>query len=182
MSFLDKALKVAAVAKDHFDETRHRPLPASAPDAHEQQVLRRALALGAPDPTALLSLEEAAEVAGVPLGGPRLTYSDDALGVEYAATGPRQQRWSVAVQAFHAPDEDTPYDAAVHWHTFVAPHIGENDGVAVPGLGDAALARDGEIHVLAEPLLFSVTVRRPDDPAPTEPASRAARQVLARVR
>lgn len=182
MSFMDKALKAAAVARDHLDEARHRPAPALAPDEHERQVLRRALALGAPDPTALLSLEEATHVAGVPLGGPRLTCSDDAIGVEYAATGPRQRRWSVEVQAFHAPDDDAPYDAAVHWHTFVAPHVGENGGVALRDLGDAALARDGEVYVLAEPLLFSVTVRRPDDPAPTRQAIDAARQVLTRLR
>jgi hypothetical protein len=180
MGFMDKALKVAVVARDHFEETRHRPDLPAAPDPHEHDLLARAVALGAPDPYALLSLEEATEIAGVPLGGPRLTYSDDTIGVRYAATGPRNRRWSVEAQAFYAADEDTPFDPAVHWHTFVAEHVAGDDGVPVPGLGDAALARDGEVYVLAGPLLFHTEARMPDDPA-TQAAIAAARCVLQRL-
>jgi hypothetical protein len=184
MGFMDKALKVAVVARDQLEEARHRPEVPTAPDEHEQQVLARAVALGAPDPYALLSLEEASDVVGVPLGGPRLVYGDDTIGVQHAATGPRRRRWSVEVQAFYAIDEDTPFDAAVHWHTFVAEHVGGNDGVPVADLGDAALAREGEVYVLAGPLLFFTTVRVPDASAPvlTQHAIDAAHRVTARVR
>lgn len=183
MGFMDKALKAAVAARDQLEEARHRPEVPTAPDEHEQRVLARAVALGAPDPYALLSLEEASDVVGVPLGGPRLTYADDTIGVQYAATGPRHRRWSVEVQAFYAVDEDTPFDAAVHWHTFVAEHVGGNDGVPVDGLGDAALAREGEVYVLAGPLLFFTTVRVPDAPAPdiTQQAIDVARRVITRL-
>jgi hypothetical protein len=187
MGFLDKAVRAATVAKDQIDELRdvrataqHRPTVAGVPDPHEEHVLARALALGAPEPYALLGLEEASEVAGVPLGGPRLVYGDDTIGVGYSASGPRQRHWSVEVQAFYAIDDDTPYDAAVHWHTFVADAVSD-DGVPVGGLGDAAIARDGEVFVLAGPLLFFTTVRLPDGAPATDHALRAARRVLTRL-
>ncbi len=190
MGFLDKAMKAATIAREQIDEVRevhalarHRPEagPAAGLDGHEEQVVARALALGAPDPFALLSLEEASLVAGVPLGGPRLAYGDDTIGVSYAATGPRQRRWSVEVQAFHAINDDTRFDPAVHWHTFVAEHVSE-DGRPVPGLGDAAIARDTDVFVLAEPLLFFTTVRLPDGAPATDRAIDAARRVLERLR
>jgi hypothetical protein len=187
MGFLDKAMRAATVAKDQIDDLRdmrataqHRPAAMSAPDPHEEQVLARALALGAPEPYALLSLEEASEIAGVPLGGPRLVYGDDTIGVGYAASGPRQRYWSVEVQAFHAIDDDTAFDAAVHWHTYLAEII-RDDGHAIGDLGDAAIARDGEVFVLAGPLLFFTTVRLPDGAPATDHALRAARRVLTRL-
>jgi hypothetical protein len=187
MGFLDKAVRAATAAKDQIDEMRdlrataqHRPAIATAPDPHEEQVLARALELGAPEPYALLSLEEASEIAGVPLGGPRLVYGDDTIGVGYSASGPRQRHWSVEVQAFHAIDDDTVFDAAVHWHTYLA-EIVSDDGVAVHDLGDAAIARDGEAFVLAGPLLFFATVRLPDGAPATDHALRAARRVLTRL-
>jgi hypothetical protein len=187
MGLLDKALRAAGAAKTQIDELRdvhataqHRPAATAPPDEHEERVLARALELGAPEPYALLSLEEACEIAGVPLGGPRLVYGDDTIGVGYSASGPRQRHWSVEVQAFYAIDDDTHFDAAVHWHTYLAEIISD-DGQAVPGLGDAAIARDGEVFVLAGPLLFFTTVRLPDGQPATDHAIRAARQVLQRL-
>jgi hypothetical protein len=187
MGFLDKAMKAATAAKDQVDELRdmratsqHRPTVAGAPDEHEERVLGRALALGAPEPYALLSLEEASQIAGVPLGGPRLVYGDDTIGVGYTATGPRQRYWSVEVQAFYAVDDDTDFDAAVHWHTYLA-DIVRDDGLPIGDLGDAAIARDGEVFVLAGPLLFFTTVRLPDGAPATDHALRAARRVLTRL-
>jgi hypothetical protein len=189
MGFLDKAMRAATVAKDQLAEVRdvhataqHRPAAATTPGEHEQRVLARALELDAPEPWALLSVEEASEIVGVPLGGPQLTYGDDTIGVRYAATGPRQRSWSAEVQAFHALDEDTRYDAAEHWHTYLAPHVSD-DGWPVGGLGDAAIARDGEVFVLGGPLLFFATVRLPDGATAlaTEQAIAVAHQVLTRV-
>lgn len=187
MGFLDKALRAATAAKDQIDEvrelrasTQHRPVEATALDEHEEHVLARARELGAPDPFWLLSVEEASEVVGVPLGGPRITYGDDTIGVAFAADGPKQRRWSVEVQAFHAGHEDDDFDAVLHWHHYVAEHV-IDDGWPVAGLGDAAIARDGEVFVLADPLLFWVTVRTPDGTRTTDQAIAAARQTLTRL-
>jgi hypothetical protein len=185
MGFLDKALKAATLAKGQLDEVRevhalarHRPdaTPAALTD-HERDVVERALALGAPPPTALLTLEEACEIAAVPLGGPHLVYGDDTIGVRFSATGTRRQRHGVEVQAFHAPDHETPFDAHEHWHGFVAEHVAGNGGLPVPGLGDAALQRDGEAYVLAGPLLLFTTVTPADEATPVA----IARRVLQRL-
>ena len=187
MGFLDKAMRAATAAKDQIDDlrdhraaTQHRPGAVTAPDEHEERVLTRALQLGAPEPYALLSLEEACEIAGVPLGGPRLVYGDDTIGVGYSATGPRQRHWSVEAQAFHAIDDDAPFDAAVHWHTYLAEVLAD-DGHPLGDLGDAAIARENEVFVLAGPLLFFTTVRLPDGAPATDHALRAARRVLTRL-
>jgi hypothetical protein len=186
MGFLDKAMKAATLAREQIGEVRevhalarHRPEPAPAAlDDHEVGVVERALALGAPPPTALLTAEEASEIAGVPLGGPHLVYGDDTIGVRFTATGPRQQRWSVEVQAFHASGDDTRFDAREHWHGFVAEHVAGNGGTPVGDLGDAALARDGEVFVLAGPLVFFATVTPATGSAQ---AVATARRVLARL-
>jgi hypothetical protein len=186
MGLLEKAMKVAAVAKEVREVhamARVRPEGGGVLDEHEEAVVVRAMGLGAPEPWALLSVEEASEVVGVPLGGPRLVYGDDTIGVSYAAAVPGKKRWSVEVQAFHAVDDDTRFDAAVHWHTYVAEHVSA-DGRLVEGLGDAAIARDGEAFVLAGPLLFFATVRVPDDDdqgSATDKAIAAARCTTRRV-
>src|SRR5688572_10982651 len=102
MGFLDKAMKAATVAKNQFDEVRAvrddtgtKPVDAAPLTDHEQGVLARARALGAPDPTMMLSQPEAASVLGQPLGSPSLTYTDDAIGVRYVAENRKRQRWSV---------------------------------------------------------------------------------------
>lgn len=191
MGFLDRAMKAATVAREQIEEVRevhalarHRPELPAEPGEHEQRVVERAVALGAPPPTLLLTAEEASEVVGVPLGGPHLVYGDDTIGVRFSATGPRQQRWGVEIQVFHAPDEDTRFDAEEHWHGFVAEHVAGDGGAPVDDLGEAALASDGgTVYVLAPPLLFFTTVTgTPGDPAlTTTQATHTARAVLRRL-
>jgi hypothetical protein len=183
MGFLDKAVKAAAVAKHQIDEVRAtrdetgiRPVDGGQLSEHEQGVLARARALGAPEPTAMLTQPEAASVVGVPLGGPSLTYSDDAIGVRYVAENRRRQRWSVEV-GFQYGDEDG-FDAALWWRDMVVEHHGHGD--PVPGLGDAAVAADGYLFVLADPLMFHVQVSTPDGAQPAA-AVEAARMVLSRL-
>ena len=66
MGFLDKAVKAAAQAKDQVDTVRAaraeaavQPVEHGPLDDHERQVLERAMALGALNPFALLTREEA---------------------------------------------------------------------------------------------------------------------------
>lgn len=183
MGFLDKAVKAAAVAKSQFDEVRAtreetgtKPVDGAPMGEHEQGVLARARALGAPEPTAMLSQPEAASVLGVALGGPSLTYTDDAIGVRYVAENRKRQRWSVEVN-FQYGDEDG-FEPALWWRDFVMDHYGHGD--EVPGLGDAAVAADGYLFVLADPLMFHVQVATPDGPRPGA-AVEVARMVLSRM-
>lgn len=187
MSFMTKALRAATAAKAQIDEVRDaraaasvQPEPPQELDEHEQGVLERAREHGAIDPYMLLTVAEASEIAGAPLGTGRLTYSDDSIGVVYAANGARQQRWSVEVSTFHATDDDQAFDAHGYWYGFLADVISD-DGAPVPGLGEAAIARDGEVYVLAGPRgLFRTAVSVPGGVGATEAAVEAARRVMAR--
>jgi hypothetical protein len=182
MGLLDKAVKLASTAKDQYEELRStrdemavRPVAVTALDDHEQQVLRRAIAWGAPDPAALISRAEASHVLGVELGEGRLTYDDSAVGLEFAAAGRRQDRWSVSVSAWHG-DEDGFHPA--EQFQFIAEHV---EGEPVDGLGQAAVWSGTVLYVLAEPLLFGVEVRTPAGSDHRPEAAAVARRVLARV-
>ncbi|HEU4973773.1 MAG TPA: hypothetical protein VFT50_01690 [Baekduia sp.] len=187
MGFLDKALRAASAAKDQLDEVRDaraaaqvQPEPQRPLDEHEQRVLERARALGAVDPFILLTAPEAGEILGTPLGAGSFTYSDDMIGVRFAADGPRNQRWEMEVDTFHAADDDEPLDAEAYWHGFLADAVAD-DGVPVPGLGQAAIARDGEVYVLAGPgLIFRTAASRPGGEHATDAAVEAARRVMSR--
>ncbi|MBI5105563.1 MAG: hypothetical protein HZB46_11405 [Solirubrobacterales bacterium] len=122
---------------------------------------------------------EASEAAGVPLGGPILTYADDTTGVRYEATGRGHARWSVEVSCFHGAEDDD-FDAAVHWHHYLAEHVSD-DGVAVAGLGDAAIQRDDTLFVLDEPALFYVTVALDGQGPRPDLCAEVARRVIARL-
>jgi len=178
MGFLDKAVKAAAVAKHQLDEVRTegKPVDGGPLSEHEAGVLARARALGAPDPTMMLSQPEAAGVLGVPLGAPSLTYSDDAIGVRYVAENRKRQRWSVEV-SFQYGDEDG-FEAALWWRDMVLDHFAHGD--AVPELGDAAVAADGYLFVLADPIVFHVQVSTPAGDQPAA-AVEVARLVLSRL-
>jgi hypothetical protein len=183
MGFLDKAMKAAAVAKHQIDdvraareETGTKPVEAAPLSEHEQGVLARARALGAPDPTMMLSQPEAASVLGVPLGSPSLTYSDDAIGVRYVAQNRKRQRWSVEV-SFQYGDEDG-FEPALWWRDMVMEHYG--DGEEVADLGDAAVWAPPYLFVLADPLVFHVQVQTPDGDQPGA-AAEVARMVVARL-
>jgi hypothetical protein len=184
MGFLDKAMKAAAVAKDQLDEVRAtrdatgvKPVDAGPLSEHEQGMLARARSLGAPDPTMMLSQPEAASVVDAPLGPPSLTYTDDAIGVRYAAEDRKRRRWSVEVN-FQYGDEDG-FEAVLWWRDMVMEHYGH--GEEVPGLGDAAVLADSYLFVLAEPLVFHVQVSTPDGDRPAA-AAEVARLVLSRLR
>jgi hypothetical protein len=183
MGFLDKAMKAATVAKYQFDEVRAvreetgtKPIDAAPLTDHEQGVLARARALGAPDPTIMLSQPEAASVLGQPLGSPSLTYTDDAIGVRYVAENRKRQRWSVEVN-FQYGDEDG-FEAALWWRDTVMEHYG--DGEEVPGLGDAAVWSAPYLFVLADPIVFHVQVSTPDGDQPGA-AAEVARMVASRL-
>lgn len=182
MGLLDKAVKLATNAKDQYEELRGardeasvRPVAVKPLDDHEQSVLRRAMAHGAPDPAALLSRAEASHVLGVELGEGRLTYDDSSVGLEFAASGRRNERWSVMVGAWHG-DEDgfDPYDT----YRFVAEHV---EGDQQADLGEQAIWDGSRLFVLAAPLLFQVEVRTPGGDGNRAEAVAVARRVLARL-
>ena len=183
MGFLDKAVKAAAVAKHQIDdvraareETGTKPVDAAPLTEHEQGVLARARALGAPEPTAMLSQPEAASVLGQPLGPPSLTYTDDAIGVRYAAENRKRRRWSVEVN-FQYGDEDG-FEPALWWRDMVMDHYG--DGEQIAGLGEAAVWSAPYLFVLTEPLVFHVQVSTPEG-ARQDSAQEVARLVLSRL-
>lgn len=182
MGILDKAAKLATSAKDQYDELRGareeaavKPVVPERFDDHREQVLRRAIACGAPDPTALISRPEAAHVLGVELGEGRLVYDDSSIGLEFAATGRRNDRWSVGVSAWHG-DEDG-FDP-VDQFRFIAEHV---EGEPVDGVGEAAVWDGRLLFVLATPLLFQVEVRTPQGGGHRPEATAVARRVLARI-
>lgn len=185
MGLLDKAVKFASTAKDQFDELREtrdaaavRPVTPARRDEHEQSVLRRAMACGAPDPEALLSRSEASHVAGVELGEPSLTYDDRSIGLRFAAQGRKPtQRWSVEVSAWHG-DEDG-YDP-VESFEFVAEHV---EGETFTDLGQRAVYDGSRLYVLAFPLMFHVEVHAPDQDERERRAQTiaVAQRVLARL-
>jgi hypothetical protein len=183
MGFMDKAMKAAAVAKGQLDEVRAtreatgvKPVDGGPLSEHEQGVLARARALGAPDPTGMLSQPEAASVVGAPLGPPSLTCTDDAIGVRYVAENRKRQRWSVEV-SFQYGDEDG-FEPVLWWRDTVMEHYG--DGEEVAGLGDAAVWSAPYLFVLADPLMFHVQVSTPDGDQPAA-AAEIARMVTARL-
>lgn len=189
MGFLDTARRTASAARDGLDalrasraEAARVPSPVTAdPTPDGEELLRRARGLGAPDPRDLLSADDAAAVAGVAVGGPRLGGGDDTVSVTYAAAAPDGSRWTVEVDAFHAPPEDPAWSAASHFHDVVAPLLAD-DGAAAPGLGDAALARPGEVYVLRGRHLLRTAVTLPDGAGdPTAAALDAARRAVARL-
>ncbi len=185
MGFLDRAAKAAANARSQIDDVRElraqasvKPVAPAGLGEHEQQVIARARALGAPDPSVLLTAPEAADVAGVEVGGPHLVYGDDFLGARYEAAGSGGRLWRVSVSAFHAVDE-AGFDAASYWFGFLADTVAD-DGVTVADLGDVAVVRDADLFVLADPLLLMVEVSTPFDDD-RERMVRLARQVVGRL-
>ncbi len=181
---MDKAMKAATVARHQIDEVRAareeasaRPVDAAPLTEHEQGVLARARALGAPDPTMMLSQPEAASVLGRPLGAPSLTYSDDAIGVRYLAEDRKRRRWSVEVN-FQYGDEDG-FEPALWWRDTVMEHY--VDGEEVSGVGDVAVWSAPYLFVLADPIAFHVQVSTPDGDQPGAAAD-VARMVISRLR
>ncbi|WP_210493161.1 hypothetical protein [Patulibacter sp. SYSU D01012] len=192
MGFLGTARRAASAAREGLDalqtsraQAARVAAPVTAgPDAGDDERVRRGRALGAPDPRELLTAEDAAAIAGTAVGGPRLAAGDDAIGVTYAAAAPDGSRWAVEASAFHAGPGAADWSAARHWDGFLAPLLAD-EGRPVPGLGDAAIARDGEVYVLAGAHLLRTAVTLPADADagdPTDGAIEAARRAVARLR
>ncbi len=66
------------------------------------------------------------------------------------------------------------------WFGFLADVVSD-DGVAVPGLGDAAIQREHDLYVLADPLLLFVEVATPDGEGDRDRAVQVARRVVERL-
>jgi hypothetical protein len=199
MSVLRRALRAASDLRDQFDLDAVRETVRSAGDAagrgdadaapdapaadrrralDDREVVDHARALGAPDPYALVSAEEAAVALGAPAGPARLTHGDDTIGVVVAAA--TSAGGALSVSAFHAVDDDVPFDASAHWHDVLAPVVAD-DADAVAGIGRAALRTAGGLYVLGDTHLLYLTLTRPGG-AETDPSLGAlARAVLDRL-
>jgi len=165
MSFLDKAARAAGAAKGQLDEVRAarsvasvKPVDPPPLSEHDAGVLAGARSRGLPDPTILLTQEEASGIIGTALGGPALTYGDDSIGVRYAAQGDRNRRWEATVMVYADPST----------YMLVAEDGG---GEPVDGIGDAALYQDPYLFVVADELVFHVEATTP---AGTDPGQLAA--------
>jgi hypothetical protein len=187
MGFLDKAMKVAAQAKDQFDDVREsreaasvKPVEGGPLDDHERQVLENAMAHGAPNPFALLTRLEASEVVGAPVGDPSLTYSDDAVGAKFQAHGRGNKYWEVSFLVVHGM-EGYSLDAPTYWQDMIADHHSPPEGTLVSGLGEQAIHSGSYLYVLAPPHIFYVEVRTPEGEAGGEALTAVARLILPRL-
>lgn len=184
MGFLDKSIKAVTVAKAQVDGLRaargsRSALPADAGpmDEHERGVLARAIEQGAPDPFTLLDRDEAATLLQARVGPATLTYSDDATGVEFDATGPHGRSWMVAVSVYHG---GAPGDSGVaYWRDLI---VGSYDGAeSMHELGDEALWSPPFLFVRSRGTVFYVETRTAEPDGDREAAVTAARIVLERL-
>jgi hypothetical protein len=186
MGFLDKAVKVAAQAKNQIDDVRearaqnavqpvqHGPLP-----DHERQVLERAQALGALNPFALLTSAEASAAVGQELGDAALSYGDDTIGVMYEARGRGNDHWRVEVDVYYATEPGVPFEAELFLNEMVLAN--DPDAVPVEGVGHQAFLSSDYLWVRYGPILFYVNGLTPEGPLPVDACSQVARQVVARL-
>jgi len=179
---MKKALVAANQAKGRLEEYRATQAAASiAPvehthDPQDVAALTGALRRGAVDPRPLLTVEEASEVAGQPLGGPQITYSDQSLGVRYAAADRRGRRWSVELVTWYLEDGVDDVDAV--WDMLQpAWELGEQ----VEGVGRLSSWDGSRLYVRADPVVFHVEVAVPDEVSSRGRARLAAQDVLARL-
>src|SRR3954447_11856915 len=173
MGFLDKAVKVAAQAKNQIDDVREaraqnavQPVDQGPLPDHERQVLERALALGALNPFALLTVQEASGAVGQQLGDPGLSYSDDTIGARYEARGRGNDHWRVEVDVYYATEAGVPFEAEV----FLREMVLDNDPDAVPieAVGHQAFLSSDYLWVRYGPILFYVNGITPDGPLPVD--------------
>lgn len=192
MSLLKKAAQAAMVAKERAEDAKEKldelraerdaasvkPVMATPLDGDDRDRLARALALGATDPTMLLSYEEACELAGMELGTPRLMHDDMAVHTEYVAEDRKRRRWAVRVGSWYLPEEPGAGGAA----TWEALDPAREVGDPVPGVGGDAFAQDAQVFAWAGDVVFSVEVALPDDPdASRQRSLEAARRIAARL-
>ncbi|HEU4658253.1 MAG TPA: hypothetical protein VFR97_12045 [Capillimicrobium sp.] len=191
MSFLKKAQQAAMIAKERAEEAKERidelraerdaasvrPATTEQLDGDDRSRLAEALALGAVDPTELLSREEASELAGTELGLARIGHEDMALNALYLAEDRKRRRWSVTVWSWFLR-EDGGGTAAETWQALEpAREVGD----PIAGLGRDAFAQDGHVFAWAGDVVFSVEVQVPDEADTRERALAAARRIAARV-
>jgi hypothetical protein len=191
MSLLKKAAQAAMVAKERAEEAKERidelraerdagsvaPVATERLDDHDRGRLAEALALGAVDPTELLTREEAGAIAGTELGLSRIGHEDMSLGARYVAEDRKRRRWEVNVASWFLP-EGPPATASEVWDALEPAY---EVGDPIDGLGRAAFAQDSTVYVWAGDVVFSVEVRVPDEPDARERSLAAARRIVERV-
>jgi hypothetical protein len=134
----------------------------------------RARSRGAPDAYTLITHDEVVALTGLPVGGPYLSWTDDDIGVRYVAEDGRGRVWSFGVHAGHSPDGVTPFDPAAWYRWMVAMLDGAE---TVPGLGTAAVYRDGLLYVLGARWAYYVHVEAPEGSPVRRWAAAVARRV-----
>ena len=147
------------------------------PHAHDLEMAKRAMALGAADPYSLITHDEVVALTGIPVGGPSLTYTDDDLGVRFDAEDGHRRSWSFGVHAGHAVDEATPFDPNT-WYEWMVALLDKAE--VVPGLGDAAVYQDGMLYVRAGQRGFYVLIQAPEGSPTKQWAITLGRRVLER--
>lgn len=187
MGMLDKATKLAAAARaqletarEQLDDVHPRRVPAAplatAPrGAREEQLVRDAIAAGAPDPATLLSCAQASAALGHELGGPNLTCGERSIGVAYEASAPGDRHWRVEVSCWRGAA--AVFDAAACFRETIAARVA---GAAVAELGDRALWDGVRLYVLTGDRLFDVATHAPEGTSVAQ-ASAVARRVLANL-
>lgn len=147
----------------------------SGPTQGDLDVMRRAIALGAPDPFTLITHDEVVALTGLPVGGPTLTYTDDDVGIRFDAQG-FERSWSFGVHVGHAVDAGTAFDPG-RWYEWMVQLL---RGAEVVELGDSARYLDGLLYVLGEGRAFYVMVDAPAGSPAKDWALRLAGRVLER--
>jgi hypothetical protein len=142
-------------------------------------VVERAMALGALNPFALLTSEEASAIVGQQLGDAGLSYGDDTVGVQYEARGRGNDHWRVTVDVYHATEPGVPFEAERFLREMVLDN--DPDAVQVPGLGDQAWLSYDYLWVLYGPILFYVHGTTPAGSLPVEQSAQVAQRVVERL-
>ena len=193
MSFLKKAQQAAMVAKERAEEAKDKidelraerdaasvkPAQMAGPlDDDDRDRLARALALGAVDPTMLLSREEASELAGTELGLDRIGHEDMSLDARYLAEDRKRRRWEVDVRSWYLPEGGGEATAQDVWDALdPAREVGDE----IAGVGRAAFAQDANVFAWAGDVVFSVEVRLPETGGDRERSLEAARRIAGRL-
>ena len=186
MGFLDKAAKAAAQAKEQVDTVRAaraeaavQPVQHGPLDDHQRQSLERAMAMGALNPFALLTSEEASAIVGQQLGDAGLSGGDDTIGVMYEARGRGNDHWRVSVDVYHATEPGVPFEAELFMREMVLDN--DPDAVQVPGVGDQAWLSYDLLWVLYGPVLFYAQGTTPAGPLGVEQLAAVAQRVVTRL-
>lgn len=181
-SFFEKAIRTATRAKEQVDDLRARrdaqitPRDADPLGPHEREILDNARRCGAPDPFGLLTQDEAADVLGVSVGPPSLTYTDDATGVRFSAASRGGRTWSLSASVCHGTPDD-PADGPDYWRDVILDiHV---DAEPVPDVADDARWADPYLFVLQGSTVLYLDVATPDGPDDARRRAIAAAAIIA---